>query len=130
MGARCLRSIPRRESTTGDRLNDELVLEAYAHALRSRPLDDEDDPRRWLVIGLARSGRALELVVLVFDERLRAPHPRHEGAFAVPRGLSPQLPRRRGGAHPPFQSAGLLTRQEAGAVRADGRIQKRCLTRP
>lgn len=39
-----------------DRLNDELVLEAYAHALRPRPLDDEDDPRRWLVIGLDRSG--------------------------------------------------------------------------
>lgn len=51
-----------------DRLNDEFVLEAYAHALRSRPLDDEDDPRRWLVIGMDRSGRALELVVLVFDD--------------------------------------------------------------
>lgn len=40
---------------------------AYEHALNSRPLDDEDDPRRWLVVGIDQSGRVLEMVVLVFD---------------------------------------------------------------
>ena len=29
-----------------DRLTDEAFLYAYEHALNSRPLDDEDDPRR------------------------------------------------------------------------------------
>ena len=50
-----------------DRLSDEAILYAYEHALNSRPLDDEDDPRRWLVVGIDQSGRVLELVVLVFD---------------------------------------------------------------
>ena len=50
-----------------DRLTDEAVLYAYEHALNSRPLDDEDDPRRWLVVGIDQSGRVLEMVVLVFD---------------------------------------------------------------
>lgn len=50
-----------------DRLSDEAFLHAYEHALNSRPLDDEDDPRRWLVVGIDQSGRVLELVVLVFD---------------------------------------------------------------
>ena len=40
-----------------DRLTDEAVLYAYEHALNSRPLDDEDDPRRWLVVGIDQSGR-------------------------------------------------------------------------
>ena len=35
-----------------DRLTDEAVLYAYEHALNSRPLDDEDDPRRWHVVGI------------------------------------------------------------------------------
>ena len=35
-----------------DRLSDEAVLYAYEHTLNSRPLDDEDDPRRWLVVGI------------------------------------------------------------------------------
>ena len=48
-----------------DRLTDEAVLYAYEHALNSRPLDDEDDPRRWLVVGIDQSGRVLEMVVLV-----------------------------------------------------------------
>lgn len=52
-----------------DRLSDEAILYAYEHALNSRPLDDEDDPRRWLVVGIDQSGRVLELVVLVFDGR-------------------------------------------------------------
>ena len=50
-----------------DRLSDEAILYAYEHALNSRPLDDEDDPRRWLVVGIDQSGRVLELVMLVFD---------------------------------------------------------------
>ena len=50
-----------------DRLSDEAILYAYEHALNSRPLDVEDDPRRWLVGGVDQSGRVLELVVLVFD---------------------------------------------------------------
>jgi hypothetical protein len=50
-----------------DRLSDAAILYAYEHALNSRPLDDEDDPRRWLVVGIDQSGRVLELVVLVFD---------------------------------------------------------------
>lgn len=48
-------------------VSDEAILYAYEHALNSRPLDDEDDPRRWLVVGIDQSGRVLELVVLVFD---------------------------------------------------------------
>lgn len=31
------------------------------------PLDGEQDPRRWLFIGVDDSGGALELVLLVFD---------------------------------------------------------------
>ena len=40
-------------------------VRASEHALNSRPLDDEDDPRRWLAVGIDQSGRVLELVVLV-----------------------------------------------------------------
>lgn len=50
-----------------DRLCDGAILYAYEHALNSRPLDDEDDPRRWLVAVIDQSGLVLELVVLVFD---------------------------------------------------------------
>ena len=39
----------------------------YMHLLNSHPLDDEDDLRRWLVVGIDQSGRVLELVVFVFD---------------------------------------------------------------
>lgn len=31
------------------------------------PLDDEDDPRRWLRLGFDDVGRVLELVILAFD---------------------------------------------------------------
>lgn len=41
---------------------------AAIHALRSRPLDDKDDPRRWLLIGMDPAGRPLELVMLVYDD--------------------------------------------------------------
>ncbi|GEP68816.1 hypothetical protein CSO01_15310 [Cellulomonas soli] len=33
----------------------------------NRSLDDEDDPRRWLLLGFDPAGRILEPVVLVFD---------------------------------------------------------------
>ena len=51
-----------------DRLDDAAVLYAAAHVLHSRPLDDEDDPRRWLMVGTDPSGRLLELVALIFDD--------------------------------------------------------------
>ncbi|WP_240666214.1 hypothetical protein [Oerskovia turbata] len=31
------------------------------------PLDDEDDLRRWLLLGFDDGGRILEIVILVFD---------------------------------------------------------------
>ena len=49
-------------------LGDEDLRHAYGHVLNSRPLDDGDDLRRWLVLGVDESGRVLELVVLVFDD--------------------------------------------------------------
>lgn len=51
-----------------DRLDDAAVLYAATHVLNSRPLDEESDPRRWLMIGTDAAGRILELVVLVFDD--------------------------------------------------------------
>ena len=50
-----------------DCLSEEAILYAYEHALNSRPLDVEDDPRHWLEVGIDQSERVLELVVLVFD---------------------------------------------------------------
>ena len=50
-----------------DRLDDTAVLQATTHLLLREPLDDEDDPRRWLMLGVDPAGRVLELVVLVFD---------------------------------------------------------------
>ncbi|KQY74148.1 MULTISPECIES: hypothetical protein [Microbacterium] len=51
-----------------DQLDDSSVLYAVEHVLHSRPLDDEDDPRRWLMIAADPSGRLLELVVLIYDD--------------------------------------------------------------
>ncbi|MGO1538469.1 MAG: toxin [Leucobacter sp.] len=51
-----------------DRLDDAAVLYAAAHILHSRPLDDDDDPRRWLMVGSDPAGRLLELVTLVYDD--------------------------------------------------------------
>ncbi|WP_206673487.1 toxin [Pseudactinotalea terrae] len=51
-----------------DRLDDAAVLYASSHVLQSRPLDDEDDPRRWLMIGADPAGRLLELVTLIYDD--------------------------------------------------------------
>lgn len=51
-----------------DRLDDTAVLYAADHVLNSRPLDDENDPRRWLMIAADPAGRLLELVALVFDD--------------------------------------------------------------
>ncbi|MCK0118576.1 toxin [Isoptericola sp. S6320L] len=50
-----------------DRLTDDVVLYAGVHALLREPLDDEDDPRRWLLLGVDPAGRVLELVILAFD---------------------------------------------------------------
>ena len=57
-----------RKHYVKDHLDDEDLYYAFDHALSSRPLDDGDDPRRWLVLGVDESGRVLELVVLVFDD--------------------------------------------------------------
>lgn len=48
-------------------INDEKLTYAMEHVLVSNPLDDEDDPRRWLSIAADPDGRLLELVILVFD---------------------------------------------------------------
>ena len=51
-----------------DHLSDDAIVHAATHVLNSRPLDDEDDPRRWLMIGVDQAGRLIELVVLVYDD--------------------------------------------------------------
>ncbi|OJU40818.1 MAG: toxin [Microbacterium sp. 69-10] len=51
-----------------DRLADEDVIYAAQHVLHSRPLDDEDDPRRWLMIGSDPAGRLLEIISLIYDD--------------------------------------------------------------
>lgn len=51
-----------------DHLDDGAVRYAAAHVLSSRPLDDENDPRRWLMIAVDPAGRLLELVVLIYDD--------------------------------------------------------------
>lgn len=50
-----------------DRLTEAGVLAAAASTVYRAALDDEDDPRRWLLLGFDDTGRMLELVVLVFD---------------------------------------------------------------
>lgn len=44
------------------------VRYAASHVLSSRPLDDEDDSRRWLMIAVDPAGRRLALVALVYDD--------------------------------------------------------------
>lgn len=56
-----------RKHYARDRLDDEAVLHAAAHVVYRAALDDEDDPRRWLLLGVDPAGRILELVLLVFD---------------------------------------------------------------
>lgn len=56
-----------RKHYARDRLNDRNVLPAIEHVLLSYPLDDEDDPRRWLLLGNDEAGRLLEMVMLIFD---------------------------------------------------------------
>lgn len=51
-----------------DRLDDDAVIYAASHVLQSRPLDDDDDPRRWLMIGTDPAGRLLEIVTLIYDD--------------------------------------------------------------
>lgn len=68
MGTRCLTYTRRPASTTGVTSLTTVVLYATAHVLHSRPLDDEDDPRRWLMVGADPAGRLLELVALIYDD--------------------------------------------------------------
>lgn len=51
-----------------DRLDDAAVKYAAVHVLGSWPLDEGEDPRRWLSVGVDPAGRALELVTLVYDD--------------------------------------------------------------
>lgn len=51
-----------------DRLDHAAVLYAAGHVLNSRALDDENDPRRWLMVGTDPAGRLLELVTLIYDD--------------------------------------------------------------
>jgi hypothetical protein len=62
-----------RKHYARDRLTDDDVLHAAEHALQREPLDDEDDPRRWLLLGHDGNARILELVLLVFDDPESAP---------------------------------------------------------
>lgn len=41
---------------------------AVEHVVAVDEVGDEDSPRRWLLLAVDRSGRMLELVVLVFDD--------------------------------------------------------------
>jgi hypothetical protein len=50
-----------------DRLTETGVLRAVEQPAYRAALDDEDDPRRWLLLGFDDAGRMLELVVLEFD---------------------------------------------------------------
>ncbi|GAA4724574.1 hypothetical protein APR04_003592 [Promicromonospora umidemergens] len=50
-----------------DRLTEAGVLRAVEQPTYRAALDDEDDPRRWLLLGFDDAGRMLELVILVFD---------------------------------------------------------------
>jgi len=56
-----------RKHFTRDRLTDTDLLRAAAHPAFEAPLDDEDDPRRWLRLGFDGNTRLLEVVVLIFD---------------------------------------------------------------
>ena len=56
-----------RKHFARDRLTEAGVLDAAGNPVYRAPLDDEDDPRRWLLLGFDDVGRVLELVVLVFD---------------------------------------------------------------
>jgi hypothetical protein len=62
-----------RKHCARDRLTDEAVLYASEHLVHREALDDEDDPRRRLLLGFDPSGRILEIVVLVFDAGSGAP---------------------------------------------------------
>lgn len=56
-----------RKHFRSDHLTVAGVLYAAQHVTYRAPLDDEDDPRRWLLLGFDDTGRLLELVVLIFD---------------------------------------------------------------
>lgn len=56
-----------RKHYSRDRLTDEHLQDAAATPVYRGPLDDEDDPRRWLLLGFDGASRLLELVILQFD---------------------------------------------------------------
>ena len=56
-----------RKHFARDRLTEAGVVDAAGSPVYRSPLDDEDDPRRWFLLGFDDTGRLLELVVLVFD---------------------------------------------------------------
>ncbi|MDQ2852192.1 MAG: toxin [Actinomycetota bacterium] len=69
MDTRCLICTSPPASTTGaTTLDDEAVLYAARHVLTSRPLDEDDDPRRWLMIATDPAGRLLEIITLIYDD--------------------------------------------------------------
>jgi uncharacterized DUF497 family protein len=49
-------------------ITDEDMSWVAAHSLVVEDIGDDDSPRRWLMLGADRSGRMLELVVLVLDD--------------------------------------------------------------
>lgn len=51
-----------------DNLTDDVVVYAAKHVQCSWPLDDVDDPRRWMMIGIDSAGRLLEMVTLIYDD--------------------------------------------------------------
>lgn len=57
-----------RKHYASHRLSDERVLYAAENVLQSRPLDEEENPQRWLMIGVDPAGRLIELVLLQFDD--------------------------------------------------------------
>lgn len=56
-----------RKHFTRDRLTDDHLQVAADSPVYRQPLDDEDDPRRWLILGFDGASRLLELVILQFD---------------------------------------------------------------
>ena len=69
MPGRTLRDIhpSARKHYSRDRLTDDRLRDAAEAPVYRQPLDDEDDPRRWLLLGFDSAGRLLELVILQFD---------------------------------------------------------------
>ena len=56
-----------RKHFARDQLTEAGVIRAVEEAVFAAPLEDEDDPRRWLLLGFDDAARLLELVILIFD---------------------------------------------------------------